>query len=117
MIFFFFWWNAAGFYESDILVSRSKEKYAFQKEKCELNRKTQVALFSAIALCSIECSCLNMPGTSFDPLIEDVNVTEAEKQLLAQIDANSAVCTSKLGCTHVLTDKVFLTQEMPLHPN
>ncbi len=77
--------------------------------------ESQVALFSAIAPCPIESLDLEESVKSFDPIIHDVNLTECEKQhLFAQIDAHSDVCTTKLGCTNVLTHKIFLTQEIPI---
>ncbi len=92
-----------------------KEKHVFQKEHQGWTMESQVALFSAIAPCPIETLDLEESVKSFDPIIHDVNLTECEKQhLFAQIDAHSDVCTTKLGCTNVLTHKIFLTQEMPI---
>ncbi len=96
--------------------SNKKRQYQFLRESAarpNTGLPPQLAFFSAIAPSDLvplpPCHDLLQAATC-NTHLDDFG----KNLLLCQLQKNSDVCTAKLGCTSVLTHKIFLTHEVPI---
>ncbi|XP_051793893.1 uncharacterized protein LOC127530652 [Acanthochromis polyacanthus] len=92
-----------------------RKHYQFLQESATLSNSPshQVAFFSAVAPTQLLTtpSCLDL----FQNAVTQAHLDEFGKRLLyCQLQENSAVCTDVLGCTEVLTHKIYLSHDLPI---
>ena len=87
-----------------------KRQYQFLKESQSTGFSPQLAFFSAVPPGSLEPCPDLLQAATLTSHLDDFG----KKQLLRRLQANSDVCTEKLGNTNILTHKMFLTHNMPI---